>query len=272
MIRSELFQKINYTANIDYLVSNYIREYDLSKANINILLRNGVINKADYDYYASLDRMTRQRIIGIMIRDVEGVGEILKAGIIEAKKEFFDANDISDHEVLSIKNDAVYLINKVAKYTEFGNIEFKEKNLYTSYFKILKKEYYYYFNSITGEEKLDIKGITDDRLVLHKDYFMEFLLVVFNTLETSSIDEALEIIQTFYNRYINLELDLEYYREFNPESLYNLKPISRYKQYKVLAISKDQKDMLDISHNQKLIMELYKIVSSIYFQKHNIKT
>ena len=271
MIRSGLFEKTNYTADIDYLVSNYVREYDMSKANINILLHKGVIDKKDYDYYYSLDRDSRQRIIGIMIRDVPGVGETLKQGIIEAKKQFFDANDIQDFEVLSIKNDAVYLINKIARHTRFGNIEFKEKNLYTSYFKILKKEYYYYFNSITGEEKLDIKGITDDRLVLHKDYFMEFLLVVFNTLETGSIEEVLEIIQTFYSQYINLELDVRYYREFNSESLYNIQPISRYSQFKALDIPEDRKDMINISYNQNLIMELYKIVSNIYFQKNSMK-
>ena len=272
MIRSELFQKVNYTADIDYLVSNYVREYDMSKANINILFHSGVIDKKDYDYYYSLDRMTRQRIIGLMIRDNKGVGEILKLGIIEAKKQFFDSNDIQDFEVLSIKNDAVYLINKVAKHTQFGNIEFKEKNLYTSYFKILKKEYYYYFNSITGEERLDIKGITDDRLILHKDHFMEFLLVVFNTIEVGNIEEVLDIIQTFYNKYINLELDIGYYREFNSESLYKLQPISRYSEFKALYIPDNQKNMIDISYNQNLIMELYKIASNIYFQKNNIKT
>lgn len=272
MIRSELFQKINYTANIDYLVSNYIREYDMSKANINILLRSGVIDKPEYDYYYSLDRDSRQRIIGIMIRDVKGVGEILKQGIIEAKKEFFEANDIQDYEVLSIKNDAVYLINKIAKYTKFDNIEFKEKNLYTSYFKILKKEYYYYFNSVTGEEKLDIKGITDDRLVLHKDHFMEFLLVVFNTLQTGTIEETLEIIQTFYNKYINLELDIGYYREFNSESAFVINTISHYSTFKALHIPENRKNEIDISYNRGLIMELYKIVSNIYFQKNTIKT
>ena len=33
----KLYEQTNYLADIDYLLSTYIREYDISKANINIL-------------------------------------------------------------------------------------------------------------------------------------------------------------------------------------------------------------------------------------------
>ena len=55
--------------------------------------------------------MTRQVYVGKLQRD-KAIVDILKAGIIEAKKILFEANDIKDYEVLSIKNDAVFIINR----------------------------------------------------------------------------------------------------------------------------------------------------------------
>ena len=48
---NNLYQQTNYMADVDYLISTYIREYDISKANINILYKYGVINKQQYDTY-----------------------------------------------------------------------------------------------------------------------------------------------------------------------------------------------------------------------------
>ena len=48
---NNLYQQTNYMADVDYLISTYIREYDISKANINILYKYGVINKQQYDTF-----------------------------------------------------------------------------------------------------------------------------------------------------------------------------------------------------------------------------
>ena len=62
--------------------------------------------------------------------------------------------------ILSIKNDAVFIINKKLINIEFGLIKFVEKNIYTSFYKINGIEYYYYYSNFTKEEYLDIKGIS----------------------------------------------------------------------------------------------------------------
>ena len=110
---SELWKLVNYNADIDYLIGSFIREYDIAKANINILLWKGLISIDQYNFLYNAYRMTRQITIGKMRASNPELGTALDAGVLEVKKLFFEANDIQDHEVLAIKNDAIYLINKL---------------------------------------------------------------------------------------------------------------------------------------------------------------
>ena len=73
---SKLYNKVNYTAPIDYLISTNIREYDISKANINTLLFFNKISKEQYDYFYNLEKEKRNIIIGNLVRDNEEIKEI----------------------------------------------------------------------------------------------------------------------------------------------------------------------------------------------------
>ena len=99
-----IYDKVNYTSDISYLANTIIYEYDISKANINVLYSKGAIDKQTYDYLYNANRMIRQVYIGKLQRDDKNIVSILKQGIIEAKKMLFEANNIEDYEVLSIKN------------------------------------------------------------------------------------------------------------------------------------------------------------------------
>ena len=115
-----LYEYKNYTADIQYLTNTFVREYDISKANINVLYSNKVIDKNTYEYLYSAERMTRQIFVGKLQQGNPEVTDILQNGIIEAKKQLFESNYIKDYEVLSIKNDAVFIIPSQLTYTDFG--------------------------------------------------------------------------------------------------------------------------------------------------------
>ena len=263
---SSLWEKINYSADCDYLTSTFIREYDIRKANISILFNKGIISQDEYNNYMNMDRMQRQIDIGIRIKNNSKLYEIIKDGIIEAKKMFFEVNNIEDNQILTIKNDAVFLINTVPKITKFSNIEFVEKNTYTSFYKLNKIEYYYFYDQFTDKEILDIKGIGDEILKIHEKYFYEFLCVVFNSAQLDPIEETINIISNFYNQYINYKLDVQYYRRFDSTGLYDIKTNFMYSSFRADYIDESQKYYLDISYNASIIMELYKIFSTIYFR------
>ena len=96
-----LWNKVNYTADISYLTNIFITEYDISKCNINVLYTKGAIDKATYDYLYNAERMERQTFVGKLQRDSQQIVRVLKSGIIEAKKIFFEANGIEDRDVLT---------------------------------------------------------------------------------------------------------------------------------------------------------------------------
>lgn len=261
---NNLLKSVNYSMGINYIISGFIREYDISKANINILYKYGVLSKEKYEYYLTVDRMTRQIDMGILQREHE-IANILKNGIKEAKRVFFEVNNIEESDVLTIHNDAIFLINKIPSVTKFDNIEFVNKNIYTSYYKLGKLEIYYFYDPINNIENIDVKGINDNKLKIHEDYFLEFLKVVFSSAQTEGIKDTLDIIITFYKQYINMELDIGYYRNFDSESTYHLKSdISKYSIFKAYTLEEHNKYDLDISCNLQLIIQLYKYYSSIH--------
>lgn len=266
---SNLYKNINYRSNINFLVSTYIREYDISKANISVLYEKKVISKDMYIELYNAPNHKRKVMVGLLLRRNPKYVEILKQGIMEAKEKFFKANNIKDEEVLAIKNDAVFLINKIANVTKFNNIEFKMKNVYTSYYKIDNLEFYYFYESYTGREKLDVKGISDEQLEKHKSYFLEFLEVCFNSAEIENIDETLDIVINFYQRYIGLKLELGYYREFNSLSRYSLKSFSQFSKFYAEYLSEEDKLNIDITFNLNIIRILFQYYSSIHMDRKN---
>ena len=266
-IHTNIFQKDSYiTPDIKYLVNTYIREYDISKANINILLYNNIIDEKQYNFLYNLPKMDRQIYIGKLIKKDKKINKELSKGFKQSREFFFDANDIEEHEVLSIKKDAIYIISKIANNTKFGNIEFVLKNVYTSYYRLDNLELYYYLNNIEGVEILDVKGINNNKLHLHKDHFLDFINATLYEIQSGSIEDVLHMVQNFYNRYINLELDVGYYRSFNSDSLYYIKS-KGYTMYKINNITIEDLPSINISVNRRYIEILYGYISNIILNK-----
>lgn len=267
---STLWSKKYYTAPIDYITSTFIREYDISKADISIFLSKGIITQEQFNFLARIPGHARNVQMGVLQQENPKLKKVLSMGIEDIRKQFFEANDIQDYEVLSIKNDAIFLISKVPTVTTFGMVTLKNKNTYTSFYKLprkFNKEFYYYLNQASNEEQLDIKGMGKKEQELHIEYITEFLLVLFNSIEVFPLSDAIELLQTFYNQYINKELDIGYYRRYDQISGYDTmleSPVLKYR-YNIKYLSQEHREMIDISYNAQIIIELYKMVANMYF-------
>lgn len=268
-----LYEYKNYTADIQYLTNTFVREYDISKANINVLYSNKVIDKNTYEYLYNAERMTRQIFVGKLQQGNPEVTDILQNGIIEAKKQLFESNYIKDYEVLSIKNDAVFIIDRQLKYTDFGLIKFLCKNQYTSFYRINNLELYYYYNTATKEENIDIKGISDEKLKLHDKYMLQLIKDIFYAIQVLGVENAIKMLKDFYFEYINYQLPVEYYRNFNTDSMYRYKFRSKYTDlsYYLNNATDNIKRDLDINYNLSIITALQKILMSIYFNNHRMQ-
>lgn len=153
-----LYHESAYTAPLDYLISTYIREYDISKA-INVFLYKGLISMDQYKVYHTQDRMSRQIQIGILQRDNKHINEAITNGFKEVMELFFKANDIKDSEVLSIKKDAIYLITKFLPKQPREHRIYIKKGIYIvlqtqEEFRVLL-----FLHNTTHNEYLDVKGV-----------------------------------------------------------------------------------------------------------------
>ena len=264
-----LWNKVNYTADISYLTNIFITEYDIAKCNINILYTKDIIDKETYDYLFNSERMLRQTYVGKLQKDDQKVARVLKDGIIEAKKMFFEANGIEDKDILSIKNDAVFIINKKPKITKFGLIEFKTKGLYTSFFKFRSMEIYYYYNNMNKVEYIEVKGISEENLVKHEGYFLQLLKDVFYSIQVNGPEITLRMIKDFYMEYINKTLPIEYYRNFDVSSNYHYICNTIINTgFEAEFVPESNKNSIDITYNLSILMQLQRYVISMYFNKN----
>lgn len=273
-MENKLYNNKNYFNDYyRFIIGKYIREYDMRKSNISILYDKGIITLDEFIRLDKAPREFRQVYIGKMILSKPEIQEILDKGVIEYKEKLFKANNIKEYNVLTIKNDAVFIIDKKLECTKFGNIEFRDKNVYTSFYRLgnkNKKELYYYFNNTNYNEVLDVKGINDNMLFLHEDYLMEFFRVLFCTAQTESIKECIELLTSFIEQYRKLELDVEYYRRFDSDCMYDLMPTTVMGSFKVPFINEYQKYSININYNLKLLLDLNKIFSDVYLTQNKM--
>lgn len=249
-----------------YIVSGNIREYDISKANINILLSIGIITEDQYRYYYDLPKQRRAIEVGWLQKD-KTIAKALSNGFTTYRQKFFEANDIEDHEVLTIKKDAVYLINKIPQVCKFDNVEFIMKNHYTSFYSYNHFEFYYYYEKANNIELLDIKGIADEQLILHNAYLLDFLKFIFNEAQTQSIDTVIKEFSEFLNMYVSKELELGYYRELNPMSQFRLLG-TKITSFMADYLQNDfDRSFIDIQFNENLLKTLLAYYSQIFMSQ-----
>lgn len=236
-----LYERHNFlNKNISYLTSREIIEYDIQSAGFNLIKKYGLLEESKIRYLESLEKKQRQIQIGLYQREDKNLIKLLNEKFVEIRKMFFEANDLSDDDVLSIKKDAIITLRRCSN-TDFDNVHFIEKNYYTSYYYINSLEIY------VGSSTLDIKGISDNKLEKHKDYMIDFLFSIFKMMETTQRDIIIKNVKRFAEYYKNKELDVGYYRELNSDSLFKLKETLFNKPIGIEDVG--DVDMIDTSYN-----------------------
>lgn len=214
---STLYSQTKYTANIDYCM-NRIYEYDIRKANTTMMRVYSYCSEKEIDRLESLMKKDREKIVGLMIRKDKSLYKLIQKGIIHAKYQLFKKNLVKDCEILSIKNDAVFIIGRKLKHTKFDDIEFVLKNEYTGYHIINGVEFYYNKRL----DKFDVKGIRDE-VIEHEDHIagmLSFLSNVFKYLSSGRMEDLRKYLVKFSNDYKDRALPYYFYRELNSDNLY----------------------------------------------------
>lgn len=212
-MKNTLYKKHNYlNKDIKFIKNSIIKEYDMKNAGLNILYNKEFINTKEYNKLLKMDKLKRNVIIGKFLRDNPDINKELMEGFIEARKLFFEKNDIDDSEILSIKKDAIFLINNTPAITKLNdNYVFRKKNEYNCYLNIRNKEFYY--SEI--DKELNIKGFSKEIIESQKDYIFKFIEECMNLVTLERKDDLFIKLLEFKNDFIEKELDINYYRDID---------------------------------------------------------
>ena len=216
-LMSKLYERDLYTSNdTDYIISKRIIEYDIKSANVNLCRYYKLLPEEELNKIENMDKHNRVVYVGKLQKDKDFANKLSKA-FKDIRKQFFISNGIVDSDILSIKKDAIFVVGKRCRNTNFGNITFVEKNVYSSYHKLNGLEFYY-----SGrEDRLDIKGIDDNSLYLYQK-FINILKRLFRYLERGQKEEFVRFVKDFSQNYKEKKLSYEYYKEFKPKGTYTL--------------------------------------------------
>ncbi len=278
---SELWQKENYIIDSDFIIGSLFLEFDIEKCNINILYNAGVIDSNTYNHLYNSDKHYREVWVGSNILKNNDINnKILSDGITEARRRFFEIANLEDSSIITIRKDSIFFIDKDSKFINYPVIEipfdktsikFKQKGIYTSFYKLKKKLIVLYNNGRLSKETLSVAGINDNNLILHENYFSDFLKALFQTAEFRGTEEAINLLKIFYLNYINLRLNAGYYREYNSLSKFRIRQFSMYpnQDFLIDGISDFPGNIadLDISYNESILRTLMKIYSTKYLSE-----
>ena len=221
----ELWERTSWlNKNIDYLFGENIVEYDMKSAGLSLSKKYKLLDETTIKSLELMEKKDRNIRMGLIQRkDKEYTKKLLDA-FKEMRKEFFEANGLNEDNLLTIKKDAFFTINKRCEYTDFGDVKFDSKNKYTSYIYMNKLEFY--FNTKT--KTVDIKGLGqgDDLDAIrenHKDYLLDFMMKYVRMKELGVTGNPMDrFLRQFVDDYRNLRLPVGYYRELSKYNAYSL--------------------------------------------------
>lgn len=109
--------------------------------------------------------------------------------------------------------------------------------------------------------KQAIVGLDPHNIELHKDYFIALIFKIMNMVSKNNIQLAMDTLRDFYRDYVNGELNIEYYREFNLQSKFKVSSMNY-----IYYIDSDLIDVrsLDISYNEKVLRYISSLIWGVY--------
>lgn len=225
--------------NKDYpfIKNSQIIEWDIKSANTSLMRYYNLQPDNVIDKFIGMSKSEREVAVGKLMRKDKEFAKRLEESFNEIIDEFFKANQLDWDDIVSVKKDAVFVKNHYVPNTDFGPVRFIPKNTYKHVLLLPKYEIY------LASDHIDVKGLPDSVLELHQDGMLYFIKELFST---TSYFETEEYFAEFVRAYKLKELEFDYYREFNSDSMFRIGG-----EYPMLteAMIEDDIEYLDISYN-----------------------
>ena len=200
--------------NTPYLFNSIIIEYDIHDAGLSLSKEYNLLPQSIIEELDRLPKKEKVIKLGKIQRKNREYTEGLKKAFPDIRRRFMEANEITELDMLAIKKDAIFTLKK-CEVVQFGEVEFRPKHEYTSFIMLPNKKEVYY-----NRDEIDVKGIGDDALNRHTTGILSMLKVMISRIEASPQSTKLRAMRVFVDEYKSRKLPLEYYREFDENSLY----------------------------------------------------
>lgn len=222
-----------------YLKNVKISEYDIRSAGLSVLKFKKVLKESELKDLENMDKHKRTVKEGLLQRSNPKIAETIVETLGDVRKAFAYLNDILPQNVISIKKDAMFLVNVTPQTTTIKDIfEFRKKSTYTSYLRIDKKEFYY--SSSTAA--LDTKGFSSESIEKQKDFLLKDISGFLKSSEKLDAASLYRFLKTYRTKYLNRELPIETYRELDTGCF-------RLNGYLLREADEEMLEDLDISQN-----------------------
>ena len=161
--------------NISFCHNESIIEWDIKAANLSLIKFYNLAPQKTIDKIEGLDKQAREIYVGKISQKNKDFALALEKAFTDIIEKFISENNLDrDEDIISIKKDAVFVRNHEIYNFEFGPILFRPKGTYSGFTKLPKYEFY-----LGKDEKLSVKGISDNLLHLHQAGVLQFIKDVF---------------------------------------------------------------------------------------------
>lgn len=249
MDNKDVLAAMKIAENTNYLNKNYtylknvrITEWDIHSAGLSVIKFRKLLPEAEIQHLESLNKHQRTVREGLIQRKNPSIAKQIVKTLSKAVQAFVCLNQIKPGQILSIKKDALFVINSQIKNKIVKEaFEFRNKNSYTSYLYSGRIEFYY--DSV--RDLLDIKGISDDNF--KNSPIANDVKRFLRSGEKVDKSVMFQLLKTYQANYLNRKLPIETYRELKTGKY-------RIGEFLFDEVPESELPNLDISQNYMIII------------------
>ena len=233
-------KETNYTNKLyNYLKNVSITEWDISSAGLSVLKFKKLLPEEELEKLSKMEKHARTVYEGNLQKENPALAEAIVNTLSQVRQAFVLANKIPPDRILSIKKDAIFLINFTPEITTIKeSFTFRKKGNYTSFLQFNKKEFY--FNSFTNT--LDVKGINKEGVSLQKNFLLKDIGKILKSSEKIDSVSLYSLLKSFRYNYLQGKFPIEYYRELDTGSY-------RSGKFLIKNATENEREKIDISQN-----------------------
>ena len=189
-------------------IKRNIYEYDIYKANISCLLEMGEINQEQYNMLKDIPKDERAKFVAAFEKLEADTSKGYHIFVEKSLEKFKKLNNIKEENIIEIVFDAIWIDKEVNNLEATENIRFTCKRKASSILEIGKVKFY--FNSTDN-------SFFQRGLGKKESTWFEIIKEYMRLSEMEDIENLKKFINDFKEKYINKELDNNFYQRLIPK-------------------------------------------------------